>query len=159
MLQDGDKEWIAQAVAPLAFRLKGGVVFVAAKAEREDGSSVEFVEAGTPGSILPFSQAKIKEIVVALKKGAHRSKMAESFADELSCLDSVLFESQSSGRSMPDGKPDKELTAWYAWGNEVTERFDQALSAADVKLPPFPEVPSWHSHAEELRAAIERQPK
>lgn len=159
MLQDGDREWIAQAVAPLAFRLQGGIVFIAAKAEREDGSRVEFVEAGTPGSILPFSQAKIEEIVTVLKKGAHRSKMAESFADELSCLNSVLLESQSSRRSSVDGKADKELAAWHAWGKEVTSRLDQANSAKDVTLPPFPDVPTWHGHPKELRAVMSQKSK
>jgi hypothetical protein len=83
-----------------------------------------------------------------------RSGIAPTFSAELGVLEAILVKAQSLGREEKTIESDKEVVAWQAWGKEVTGNFDKAKSAADLKLPPFPEVPSWHRHANELRTAI-----
>jgi hypothetical protein len=156
MLQLGDEKWIKDVVSPLAFKLQDGRVLVAANGERFDDPNVNYIEAGLPKSIFPVSQQRIEELVTQLKRDAHRSRLALSFADALTVYDSVVLESQRLGISGHGEKPDQDLVAWVEGCSETFARIDRANSSDDVKLPDFPPVPRWQRRRDQLHVAIDR---
>jgi hypothetical protein len=156
MLQRGDEKWIGQAIGPFSFKLVDGRVLVAANGERVDGPEVRYVDASSPDAPRPMKQDAIESLAIELKKGEHRSEIAEAFTEQLALLNVVYMTGQSLGLSAVDERPDKEFKAWTDWGTNVFGQIEVAKTAKDVSLPNLPNAPSWYPDIDVLRAEIAR---
>jgi hypothetical protein len=156
MLQPGDEKWIGQVMSPMAFNLVDGRVFVAANGEREDGPEVKYVDASGPDAPRPMPQDEIEALALDLKRGEHRSNIATSFEDYLVVFSSVSSSGRVSGLSSVGDQINLELKVWAEWGRNMFVQFEQAKSAADVKLSKVPEAPKWHPHYAALKREIAR---
>jgi hypothetical protein len=147
MLQPSDEPYIKQIVSPLDFKLEDGRVTIivpddmVAEERDENGKLV------LKKYVSPLTEDEIERRVDALKRMDRQAAMFGYFVDNLTVLESVLIRHcQRTGNDQFDELTgDKEFDLWLKWRHTVLDLFASAKSPEEIKLPPYPDFPSWHA--------------
>ncbi len=153
MLQRSDEPYIALVVSPLTFTLEDGRVTIIVPeemvAEERDASGKTTFRP----YVSPLTQDIIESRVEEFKRSERQSKIAGSFIDHLTVLESVLigYYQRTGNDRFGELTNDRELGPWLTWREAVLALFDTQARSDTIKLPEYPAFPSWHRQSESFR--------